>query len=320
MTNLMKQLRETGIIPVIKIEDAKDASPLAEALTRGGLPCAEITFRTEAAGDAIRAMREAYPHMLIGAGTVLNRETVDAAVEAGASFIVSPGLNPDTVRYCQMKSVPVIPGVATAGEIETALSLGLDTVKFFPAEANGGAAALKALSGPFPQVRFIPTGGVNADNLRSYLDLPQVLACGGSWMAESGLIASGSFDRIEALTREAVERMLGFAFIHLGINCESAEEAGGIADALFSVFGLPKKDGPKSVFAGSSIEIMKYRDKGTRGHIGIRTDDIERAVAWLSSRGVAFDFENSVGYRDGKLNKIYIRQEIGGFAFHLLQK
>lgn len=184
MKTIDERFEEIRIVPVVKLEKAEDAKDLAGALVRGGIPCAEVTFRTDAAAEAIRRMSESYPDMLVGAGTVLKTEQVDAAIEAGAKFIVSPGLNPKVVRYCQEKGIPVYPGVATASEIEQALELGLSVVKFFPAEVNGGVKAIKALSAPYFQLRFMPTGGISQENIGSYLSCPQVIACGGSWMVK----------------------------------------------------------------------------------------------------------------------------------------
>ncbi len=203
MKDVIEQLRKIKIVPVVKINNPMEAVPLAEALVEGGLPCAEVTFRTAAAGESIRLMKEAYPEMLIGAGTVLTNEQVNAAIAAGAEFIVSPGLNPRTVRYCQEKQVPIIPGVATASEIELALDLGITKVKFFPAEANGGLPAIKALSAPYNMVEFMPTGGVNLNNIKDYLGFSKIYACGGTWMVKESLLEKGEFDKIKELTREA---------------------------------------------------------------------------------------------------------------------
>lgn len=203
MNNVLGNLKEIGIVPVIVLDDAKDAAPLAEALIEGGLPCAEVTFRTAAAEEAIRIMSEKYPAMLIGAGTVLTIDQVNRAVKAGAKFIVSPGCNPQVVQYCQNIGVPITPGVQTPSEIEQALSLGLDVVKFFPAEPAGGLKMIKAIAAPYTALTFMPTGGINAQNVRDYLSYSRILACGGSWMVKGDLIKAGDFDRIKELTREA---------------------------------------------------------------------------------------------------------------------
>lgn len=203
MKDLKEQFRKIGIVPVVVLDDAKDAEPLADALMEGGLPCAEVTFRTAAAADVIKIMTEKYPEMLVGAGTVLTKEQVDRAVEAGARFIVSPGLNPEIVKYCQEKGVPVTPGTQTPSEMEQALALGLDFVKFFPAEPAGGLKMIKAVAAPYVGLSFMPTGGINAGNVKDYLAYDRIVACGGSWMVPGVLVKKGSFDEIKALTAEA---------------------------------------------------------------------------------------------------------------------
>lgn len=203
MSEILEKIKEIGIVPVIVLEDAKDALPLAEALMEGGLPCAEVTFRTAAAEDSIRAISQAYPEMLVGAGTVLTTEQVDRAVAAGAKFIVSPGFNPRIVQYCQEKGVPITPGCSSPTDIEQALEHGLKVVKFFPAEQLGGLAMIKALAGPYVDVSFMPTGGINAGNVKDYLAYNRILACGGSWMVKGDLIKAGDFQRITELVKEA---------------------------------------------------------------------------------------------------------------------
>lgn len=202
------RFRSLKIIPVVKIDDAKDAVSLAKALKEGGLPCSEITFRTAAAKEAIQSMLEAYPDMLVGAGTILTTKQVDEAVEAGAKFIVSPGLNPKIVKYCQKIGIPIFPGVATASEIEQALELGIEVVKFFPAEVNGGLPAIKALSAPYSMIQFMPTGGINQQNVKEYLDCESVIACGGTWMVKDSLIKNGEFEKIREITKETMELIL----------------------------------------------------------------------------------------------------------------
>ncbi|OOE52679.1 bifunctional 4-hydroxy-2-oxoglutarate aldolase/2-dehydro-3-deoxy-phosphogluconate aldolase [Salinivibrio kushneri] len=198
MTELNQRLKAIRIVPVIAINNADDAVPLAKTLVDNGLPCAEVTFRTDAAARAIRLMRDAYPDMLIGAGTVLTTNQVDAAIDAGADFIVSPGLNPTTVKHCQQRGIPIIPGINNPSLVEQAMEIGLDTLKFFPAEASGGIAMLKALSAVYP-VSFMPTGGVSEANVSDYLALPSVLACGGTWMVPGKLIDEQRWDEIAAL-------------------------------------------------------------------------------------------------------------------------
>jgi len=202
--SMNEQLAACGVVPVVVLEDAKDARPLAQALVEGGLPCAEVTFRTDAAEESIRIMAEAYPEMLVGAGTVLSIEQVDRAVKAGAKFIVSPGFDPEVVDYCLANNIPVYPGVITPSEVSQAVKRGLKVVKFFPAEQFGGVATIKALAAPFTSVSFMPTGGVNAKNIKDYLGFKRIIACGGSWMVKSDLVKAGEFDKIKELVAEAV--------------------------------------------------------------------------------------------------------------------
>lgn len=205
MNNILKQLEQYGIIPVVVLNNKDDAQPLAKALCEGGLSCAEVTFRTNAAKESIRIMSREFPDMLIGAGTILTTSQVDSAVAAGAKFIVSPGFNPKIVSYCLEKNIPIIPGVVTPSEMEQAIEMGLDVVKFFPAEASGGLSMLQAVCAPYTTLKFMPTGGINPQNIQEYLKYDRILACGGSWMVKSSLIETGDFDTISALTKDAVQ-------------------------------------------------------------------------------------------------------------------
>jgi len=320
MNDILKSISEIGIVPVIKLDDAKDAIPLARALCKGGLPCAEITFRTSAAAESIRLITEAVPDMLVGAGTVLNTAQVDEAVEAGAKFIVSPGLNPKVVKYCVDKNIPITPGCSNPSDIEQALEFGLEVVKFFPAEAAGGIKMIKAMAAPYTGIKFMPTGGINAQNLNDYLIFDKVIACGGSWMVSDSLIKEGRFDEITALTRQAMEQMLGFELAHVGINAADSQEASQIAEAFNGLLGLTLKDGTSSIFAGSAIEAMKSQGFGEKGHIGFKTNYLTRAVKYLERKGYRF-IESSIKVGlDGKPSVIYLADEIGGFAIHLTQK
>ena len=202
---LKEKFEKIGIIPVVVLEDAKDAHALGQALMDGGLPAAEVTFRTEAAEEVIKILSHDFPDMLVGAGTVLTTEQVDRAMAAGAKFIVAPGFNPTVVHYCIEKGYPVCPGVQTPGEMEQAMELGLDFVKFFPAEPAGGLPMIKAVAAPYSKLRFMPTGGINKENVKEYLAYKKIVACGGTWMVKGDLIASGDFAKIEELTHEAAE-------------------------------------------------------------------------------------------------------------------
>ena len=205
MNKVLEEISKIGIVPVIALDNVEDAAPLAKALCDGGLPCAEVTFRTEAAEESIRIMHEQFPEMLLGAGTVLTTDQVDRAVAAGATFIVSPGFDPEIVDYCLAKNILVLPGCITPSEVAQAVKRGLEVVKFFPAEQFGGIATIKALAAPYTNTKFMPTGGISAKNLKDYLDFKKIVACGGSWMVKSDLVEAGKFDEIKALTAEAVE-------------------------------------------------------------------------------------------------------------------
>lgn len=205
MENMIEEFQKLGVVPVVVLEDEKDALPLAEALVKGGLPCAEVTFRTEAAAESIRLMSEKYPEMLVGAGTVLTTEHVDLAVEAGARFIVSPGFDPEIVDYCLEKNIPVFPGCVTPSEVAQAVKRGLKVVKFFPAEQAGGISMIKAMAAPYHNIHFMPTGGINPGNLKDYLSCDKILCCGGSWMVKGELIRNGEFEKIRDLAKEAKE-------------------------------------------------------------------------------------------------------------------
>lgn len=319
MNDILKKIGEIGIVPVVAIQNADDAVPLAEALIGGGLPIAEITFRTSAAEQSIKNISARFPDMLVGAGTVLSVEQVKAAVEAGASFIVSPGFNPDVVGYCVDNGIAITPGCSNPSDIEKALGFNLDVVKFFPAEAFGGIKTLKAISAPYGTMKFIPTGGINPENMNSYLQFEKVLAVGGSWMVKSDLIKEGRFDEIARLSREAVNAMLGFELAHIGINAEDAETSMQITKKFAHTFGMPIKEGNSSNFAGKGIEVCKTQGLGRNGHIAIKTNSVQRAIAYLARNGVEVDMSTAKGPEDNP-TAVYLKDEFGGFAVHLLKK
>lgn len=320
MNDILKKISDIGIVPVVVLDDAKDAKPLAKALIDGGLPCAEVTFRTDAAEESIRIMAKEFPEMLVGAGTVLTTDQVDRAVNAGAKFIVAPGFNEKIVSYCLKKGIPMVPGVNNPSNIEAALELGLDVVKFFPAEASGGINMIKAMAAPYTTVKFMPTGGINAKNICDYLAFDKIIACGGSWMVKKDLISDGKFDEIQKLTEEAVRTMLGFSLRHIGINCENGDDAESIADHFDTLFGFTKKVGNSSVFAGVEVEAMKSIGRGTHGHIAIGTNSVARAKNYLETVKHVKFIDESASYKNDKLTAIYMEGELGGFAVHLVQK
>ncbi len=318
---MLKKISDIGIVPVIKINDVEKAVPLAKALIDGGLPIAEITFRTEAAEEAIKRVSSAFPEMLVGAGTVLTIDQAKRAKEAGAKFIVSPGFNPKVVSWCIENDIIPTPGCTSPSEIEQALELGLKVVKFFPAEQSGGIDKIKALSAPYGNLKFIPTGGIGLDNLTTYITNKKILACGGSFMVKEEFIENEEWDKITELTKKAVSVMLGFSIGHIGVNTPDAATSKSVADQFSVLFGgLPTKEGNSSFWAGDIMEIMKSQGKGTHGHIAIKTNSVDRAVYHLKSQGVEFEEDTATFNADGSMKFIYIKGEFGGFAVHLIQK
>ncbi|MDR1099482.1 MAG: bifunctional 4-hydroxy-2-oxoglutarate aldolase/2-dehydro-3-deoxy-phosphogluconate aldolase [Treponema sp.] len=321
MDAVLEELGKIGIVPVIKIDDAEKAVPLAKALAAGGIPCAEITFRTAQGEEAIRRIAAELPGVLLGAGTVLTTGQVDRAIEAGAKFIVSPGLNPKVVAHCIDRGVPITPGCSNPSDIEQALEAGLEVVKFFPAEQAGGLEYIKAIAAPYPGLKFMPTGGINGGNIAKYIAYEKIHACGGSWMAGADLINAGDFEKIAALSREAVLALLGFSVRHIGINAQGDVKALEAARLLCDLFGFPVKDGNSSVYAGDALEIMKLpAAPGTHGHIGIGVNSFYRAAAYLERRGIALDQKSLKTDARGNPVLIYCRDEILGFAVHIVQK
>lgn len=319
MNDILGRLSSIGIVPVVILNSAERAVALAEALLAGGIPAAEVTFRTPAAREAIAAIAREVPDVLLGAGTVTSVELAQQAVEAGAKYIVSPGLNPEVVSWCTGHGIPVLPGVATPTEVEAAMALGLTTLKFFPAEQNGGIAMLEALASPYRAVKFIPTGGVGKDNLCAYLALPNVAACGGSWIVPEHLIDAGDFAAITALCREAVRTMHGFSLCHVGLNSADATEAEQNVRLFAALFDLPVSELPNAYFAGDIVEVVKKPFLGAHGHIAIACNSMERALAYFAARGITFR-EEGIGRDEHGIVAIYFTQEIGGFAVHLRRK
>ena len=316
--DVLKRLAQSGVVPVVVLEDAKDAVPTAKAMLAGGIDVMEITFRTAAAADSIKAVAQECPDMVVGAGTVINLEQCKLAVECGAKFIVSPGYDEETVAWCCDNGVPVTPGCVTPTEIMMALKHGLKVLKFFPANVYGGLSAIKSLAGPFGGVKFIPTGGVNAQNLAEFISSPYIHAVGGSWICPKADIAAGNFDKITALCKEARKTLLGFEVAHIGINTPDADASMDVCKAFNDAFDFNIKQGNSSNFASTGVEVMKTMFKGSNGHIAIRTNKMIPAIAEMERRGYELDMD-SVKDKDN-IKAVYFKNEIGGFAVHLLQK
>ncbi len=317
---VVEQFGNIGIVPVIKLDKVENAEKLAKALRDGGINCAEVTFRAKGADEVIARMVKAYPDMMVGAGTVLSCEQADAAFAAGAKFCVAPGLNPKVVKHCLEKGIPFAPGLSSASEIEQAMELGLDFVKFFPAEQAGGLAYIKSVCAPYSSMRFMPTGGVNADNLNSYLAYNKIVCCGGSWIVPAKALAEENWAEITRLCKEAVDRMLGFELVHVGINCANPEEAESVADKFDAAFGFGKKVGNSSVFASTYVEMMKTPFRGDNGHIAIATNSVKRAVYQLKARGFEADESSFKFDASGELTVAYLKDQFGGFAVHLVKR
>ena len=315
----INRLSVAAVVPVVVLDDAKDAVATAKALLAGGVDVMEITFRTAAAADSIKAVAENCRDMLVGAGTVITLEQCKQAVECGAKFIVSPGFDEEVVRWCVENGIAVTPGCVTPSEIMAAMKLGLTVVKFFPAGVYGGLSAMKALSGPFGGIKFIPTGGVNGQNIGDFIAAPFIHAVGGSWVCPKADIAAGNFEKITELCKQARSAALGFEVAHIGLNCEDAEAASAVCEKLNEAFALTVKDGNSSMFASGGIEVMKSMYLGKNGHIAIRTNSVPLAIAELAKKGFVCDM-TTAKYKGGRMVAVYLKDEIGGFAVHLLQK
>ena len=317
MSKNLELIRQIGILPLVVLQDAEDALPLAGALAEGGIPIAEVTFRTDAAEAAIAKIAEGRPDLLVGAGTVHTVDQAKRAVAAGGRFIVTPGFNPEVVSWCCENGIDVLPVVVSPADIEQAMGFGLSVCKFFPAAAYGGVKTLKALAGPYAGVSFLPTGGVNEENMLDYLSLPNVAGVGGSFTCPDKLVRAKDWAGIAALCRGLIQRVLGFSLAHVGINTASADEAASVAGRLGFLFGQPVEDLPGALFAGSLAEVVKGPYLGAHGHIGINTRDIDRAAAYFERIGVPLDWDTAARDDAGRLKAIYFKEEVGGFALHL---
>mgnify|MGYP003188497708 CR=1 FL=1 len=299
MNSVLERVYEIGIIPVIAFNSVDEAIPLCKALMDGGLPAAEVTFRTACAEECIKKIHEELPNMLLGAGTVLTVDQADRAMDKGGIMM---------------------PGTATSGEMQQAMNMGCEVVKFFPAEANGGVDKLKNIGAALKTCKWMCTGGVNAKNVNNYLGYNQIIAVGGTWMCKSDKIKAGAWDEITAMSKEAVNVMLGLELGHIGINCADEAEAAKTAETIGSLLSMAVKPGNSSIFVGKKeFEIMKKPGRGTNGHIAILTNNVDRAIYHLSQRGVKFDMD-SKNVKDGKTIAIYFADEVAGFAIHLVQR
>ncbi len=313
-------IKAHGIVPVLGLKDPQTAPLVAAALRKGGLPLLEVTMRAAGAMDCLKAIKAADPDMLVGAGTILRPEQVDQAREAGADFIVTPGFNPKVVTRCLEMGLPVVPGCVTPTEIEAGMELGLNTFKFFPSEPLNGMATIKQLCGPYGNIQFIPTAGITLTNLEEYLSSDKIAAVGGSFVAPAPMVEAQDWEGITALCQKAVEKSLGFSLAHIGINGDSREEGLSTARWFFDRFGFPVKEGGKSNFAASYVECCNQKFPGKYGHIGIFTLSPSRAAAYFQSKGIPLREEFKNVDAKGNLVAVYLAEEIGGFAVHIVKK
>lgn len=315
----IQRILEIGVLPVANIKKPEWAQPLAKAMCDGGIPAIEVLARSQGAFEAMRCMKASQPDMLVGAGTILTCAQAAEAIDAGADFIVSPGFDPELVELCLKRDVAVIPGCTSASEIQQAYNAGLRLLKFFPAQAAGGLAAMKDFAGPFQGLQFLPTGGITLDTLGELLASSVIGACGGSFVAPAELLAREDFQSITERCRQARKIALGFTLAHVGINHASRAESEQTAKCFASLFCMPTIEHSACVFAGSAMECNDFMGPGERGHIGVRTTSMLRACAWLRGNHVELREDYRKYNAAGKLTCVYLKQEIGGFAIHVVQ-
>lgn len=317
--DVFERLSLAGLVPILKIENAADAVPLCQALCAGGLPVAEIAFRTDAAESAIRAVHRELPDVILGAGAVRSIDQVNRAMNAGAAYVSTLGFNPKVVSHCIDAGVPILPGCASPADMEATLDMGLTTLTLFPAEALGGVPFLKAVCVPYDGLSFVPTGGIDDKNMMDYLAFPRVRAVGGSWMTPADAIRDGDWERITRLTSVAVNLLLGATLRHVGVNSGTPERAARDAETYARLLGCPACEGVSAICAGDAFELMKRPFRGQNGHIALAVNSVPRAVWYMTRRGFAFDHTSEL-IENGRVRSIYLKEEIGGFAIHLLQK
>lgn len=319
MKNAIDRISEIGILPVIHVKKEEWAEPLAQALTDGGIPAIEILARSEGAMRILHTMKESHPELTVGAGTIMTVGDAAKAVEAGAGFIVSPGYDQKLVDACNSWGIPIVPGCTTATELQMAYVSGLRLVKFFPTETAGGLKAMCDFAGPFAGMKFLPTGGISLDNLENYLSNDKIGACGGSFVAPKDCLECCDFAAIAEKCRFARRAALGFRLAHIGINHGSREEAEKTAGFLCTVFAFPAVPHSSCVFAGTAVECNDFQGPGEKGHIGFRTFSMLRTLAWLEERGVELREDCRKYDADGNLSCVYLKEEIGGFAIHIVK-
>lgn len=318
--DVMQLIENIGILPVINVTDISTARPLANALVKGGIPVVEITLRSDVSLQAIREIIDEQPECKVLAGTILTIDDAKAAIAAGASGLVMPGYDEEIVDFAIKNGVPIVPGCVTAADIQKGVKQGLKVFKFFPAEKSGGIDAIKLLSGPFKGIKFLPTGGIDYTNLGTYLKEKCVIACGGSYMANAKLLASGDFDAITANCKKAMDISLGFELAHVGINHDGEQEAINTAETISDIFRLNPRYMNSAVFAGTAVEAVKKNSYGEKGHVGFFTNSMTRAIAYFESKGISLNEESIKRNAAGEITCIYLKDDIGGFAFHVVTR
>jgi len=315
----LEQISEIGLIPVAVIEDPGDAVPLARALQDGGLPTIEVTLRTPSAMESIYRISDSFPDMNLGAGTVLTVIQAEAARKAGAKFIVSPNFDEEVVDWAISNDIPVFPGCVTPTEVAKARTKGIHTLKFFPAHIFGGLSAMKSIAEPFRDIQFIPTGGINLTNLHEYAMSDIIYAVGGSFLCPKADILAKDFRKITDIVKRAISTFLGFDFKHIGINPVHNLDVSPTVEFLTNILGFSSTSGNSSYMFDSGFEVMREQGLGDKGHLAIGTNSISRAIKYLERAGLVFDY-STIKTKNDRIIAIYLRDQIAGFAIHLLQK
>lgn len=319
MNKVIEELKLIGVIPLAVFKDEKQAVPTANALEKAGIHTLEVTLRTEKGVKAIEEIKKNCSGFLAGAGTVRTLEQAKAVKEAGADYIVTPAYDEKIADWCKENQMPLLPGVTTPYEINKAVSNGFTTLKFFPAENYGGAKTIKALAGPFPEVSFMPTGGINTRNMGQYLANPNVSMVGGGWICNADLLDQEDYEGITRKAREALDQFLGYEVVHVGINTENTTEGIAVAESIASVFKMPVHKGELSNFVGTGFEVNNFKGLGKFGHVAIDTNRIESAEYYLKKENREMNEESRV-IVNGKTKVVYLKDEFAGFAIHLRQR
>lgn len=314
---VVRLIQAIGVLPVINIKRPETAEPLAQTLISNGIPAIEVLCRNEYALDVIAQMKKNHPEMAVGAGTVLTLAQAKAALEIGADFIVSPGYDQKIVDWCNEQGVLCVPGCSGATEIQAAYISGLRVVKFFPASALGGLKAIESYASVFAGMKFLPTGGISMSDLSVYLQSPAIAAVGGGLVAPTAELESGNFAAIAQRCQKAMEVSLGFRLAHVGINASGSEDAMKIATTIATMFQMPVIDKSRSTFAGEAVEVFKENGPGKNGHIGFKTNSVDRAVHYLKTKGIGIRPETAGYDANGNMKYVYLDVDIAGFAIHL---